>query len=55
VAEKIFSGVIPRTIPPEQPSTYLTEINFTGVRELNIEMPLEMIEAVSRIGHYNDF
>ena len=36
VAEKIFSGVIPRTIPPEQPSTYLTEINFTGVRELNI-------------------
>ncbi len=46
---KILSGTNPGEIPPKQPSSYLIEINLKRARELNIEIPLEMIGAASRI------
>jgi putative ABC transport system substrate-binding protein len=48
---KILSGKDPGKIPPKQPSTYLIEINLKKARELNIEIPLEMIGAASRVVH----
>jgi putative ABC transport system substrate-binding protein len=46
---KILSGTDPGKILPKQPSSYLIEINLKKARELNIEIPLEMIGAASRI------
>jgi putative ABC transport system substrate-binding protein len=46
---KILSGADPGKIPPKQPSTYLVEINLKKARQLNIEIPLEMIGAASRV------
>ena len=46
---QILSGADPGKIPPIQPSSYLIEINLKKARELEIEIPLEIVGAASRI------
>ena len=46
---KVLLGEDPGEIPPQQPASYLIEINLRKAQELKIEIPLEMIGAASRI------